>query len=189
MNRKTCLPRLTIFSPEKITPSHIIQTISPLLRNSTFLAVTISLFAISTGAQASGLISSLASTAAHSAAASAAGTGAAMATAHEMNKHQEDADSVDSSPASVCGKLLVTHSVAKQISPLVGQAASHIVVQVSNETADPDGIRHCIGTVTFPGGKRNVSWTAQKHGLLYKVAATLAANTTFEMPSVHKVTI
>lgn len=140
------------------------------IENTAVLAAVICLFATPMAAHAGGVISSLASTAAHSAAASAAGTGAAMATAHEMNKRQENADS---SPAPVCSKLLVTHSVAKQVAPLVGQAASHIVVQVSNEAVDPDGTRQCIGTVTFPGGKRNVSWTAQKHGLLYKVAATL----------------
>ncbi|MBL7241464.1 hypothetical protein [Komagataeibacter rhaeticus] len=132
-------------------------------------ATAISLPSFPVKSHAAGIISSLASTAAHSAAASAAGTGAAMATAHEMNKRQENADSVDSSPTSVCGKLLVTHSVAKQIAPLVGQSASHVVVQVSNESVDPDGTRQCTGTVTFPGGRRSVSWTAQKHGLLYKV--------------------
>lgn len=154
-----------------------------------FAATAVFLFATPMMAHAGGIISSLASTAAHSAAASAAGTGAAMATAHEMNKRQEDTDYVEAVPASVCGKLLVTHSVAKQVAPLLGQTASHIVVQVSSEDADPDGTRQCTGIVTFPGGRRSVSWTAQKHGLLYKVAATLAGSPASGQTPTTKVTL
>lgn len=154
-----------------------------------FTATAFCLFTMPITAHAGGIISSLASTAAHTAAASAAGTGAAMATAHAMEQHQDKVDAEDTGVASVCGKMLVTHSVAKQVAPLVGQSASHIVVQVSNESVDPDGTRQCTGTVTFPGGKHDVSWTAQKHGLLYKVAATLIDDPVTGQTHMHKVTL
>jgi Tfp pilus assembly protein PilE len=120
-------------------------------------------------AYSSGIVSSLASTAAHTAVA----TAASMETAHAIQKRGDNSDTTAASEASVCGKFLVTRSVAKQIAPFVDQSPSHIIVRVSQDEQAPDGTHQCEGSVTYPGGSRNASWTAQKHAFLYKVAATL----------------